>query len=117
MKPWDNASSYTETVRLLSTTKCDAIGIDITHFQLEYPLQALLREDHPNLLFIHTGVNNASARYPQPAAAPAWRGGQPRSRETFWRTSKSTPVTNKCAPGAPNRAMLRRQASAIAGGI
>lgn len=63
MTSWGNAASYRETVRQLSVIKCGVIGIDITHFQLEYPLQALLREQNPGVLFVHTGVSNASKRY------------------------------------------------------
>ncbi len=70
MKQWDNAASYRETVQELSTLKCGVIGIDITTFQLEYPLEALLREQDPNVLFVHTGVANASTRYQPPVAYP-----------------------------------------------
>jgi Dolichyl-phosphate-mannose-protein mannosyltransferase len=66
MKQWDNAASYRETVQRLSGVKCGVIGIDITKFQLEYPLQAILREQAPNVLFVHTGVANASIKYPPP---------------------------------------------------
>ena len=68
MKQWDNAGSYRDTVRRLSTVKCDVLGIDITRFQLEYPLQALLREQNPHVLFVHTGVANPSTRY-QPSVS------------------------------------------------
>jgi len=68
MNQWGNAESYYETVRLLSKIPCGLIGIDITRFQLEYPLQALLREQDPNVLFVHTGVNNVSAKYAPPVS-------------------------------------------------
>jgi hypothetical protein len=64
MTTWNNAASYREAVQQLSAIKCEVVGIDITHFQLEYPLQALLREQNSGVLFVHTGVSNASKRYP-----------------------------------------------------
>jgi hypothetical protein len=45
------------------------VGIDISRNQLEYPFQALLLERNPNVRFVHTGVENASARY-YPAKQP-----------------------------------------------
>lgn len=66
MSQWDNKASYWKSVDLLANSNCDTVGIDITDLQLEYPLQALLRERKPETRFIHTGVQNVSARYPQP---------------------------------------------------
>jgi len=66
MKPWNNEDSYFAAVDVLSQSNCRTIGIDITHFQLEYPLQALLREKIPSVNFMHTGVENASSRYAPP---------------------------------------------------
>jgi hypothetical protein len=69
MNQWNNQASYWKTVDLLANSHCDTVGIDITNLQLEYPLQALLREREPNARFLHTGVQNVSSRYPQPVNA------------------------------------------------
>ena len=71
MTQWNNQASYWKTIEILSASGCSTIGIDSSDFQLEYPLQALLRERKPELRFLHTGVQNASSRYRQPTdAAP-----------------------------------------------
>jgi Dolichyl-phosphate-mannose-protein mannosyltransferase len=58
--------AYWATVDELKKSNCNVVGIDSSHFQLEYPLEALLREAEPGGLFVHAGVRNASARYRQP---------------------------------------------------
>lgn len=70
MSQWNNQASYWKAVDILARSNCGTVGIDITNLQLEYPLQALLRERKPASRFLHTGVQNVSARYPQPIAAP-----------------------------------------------
>ena len=66
MSQWDIQAQYWKAVDLIAGSKCDLVGIDITDFQLEYPLQALLRERRPQIRFAHTGVQNVSGRFPQP---------------------------------------------------
>ena len=69
MTQWNNQASYWRAVDLLAGSTCGVVGIDIANLTLEYPLQALLRERKPKIRFIHTGVENVSARYPQPIDA------------------------------------------------
>jgi hypothetical protein len=69
MSQWHNRDSYRKAVDILARSNCETVGIDITNLQLEYPLQALLRARKPGIRFLHTGVQNASARYSQPTSA------------------------------------------------
>jgi Dolichyl-phosphate-mannose-protein mannosyltransferase len=67
MVQWkEDWSAYWVTVEELKKSNCAAIGIDSAHFQLEYPLEVLLRGAKPGALFVHAGVHNSSARYRQP---------------------------------------------------
>ena len=66
MVQWNGHEAYWKTMDLLANTGCDTVGIDITNLPLEYPLIALLRETKPTARFLHVGVQNTSARYPQP---------------------------------------------------
>jgi hypothetical protein len=58
--PADAATSYPEAVGRIARTGCRAVGIDIGENQLEYPLQALLRERTPAVRFQHVGVAGAT---------------------------------------------------------
>jgi hypothetical protein len=68
MTEWNVRPAYERAASLLASHHCRTVGIDSTVFQLEYPLMALLRERRPGTVFLHTGVANASGRYPQPVA-------------------------------------------------
>jgi hypothetical protein len=70
MVQWNKGASYLPAIELTARSGCETVGIDISQNPLEYPFQALLRERNPGVRFVHTGVENASARY-----APK---GQPR---------------------------------------
>jgi len=71
MVEWDIRPSYEKTAALLASGDCRTIGFDSSVFPLEYPLMALLREQHPDTLFLHAGVENPSARFRQPVEARA----------------------------------------------
>jgi len=68
MVQWNNRASYLESVRRTAESGCRTVGIDIGENQLEYPFQALLRQRNRQVRFVHTGVENASARYAPPHA-------------------------------------------------
>lgn len=67
MTQWrEDWPSFRLAVEDLKALRCEVVGVDISRFQLEYPLEALVREALPSVQFAHVGVINASARYRQP---------------------------------------------------
>jgi len=62
--------AYFAAVDQIAATGCEAVGLDITLNQLEYPLQALLLQRNPRIRFVHTKVTNASRRYIRPDDPP-----------------------------------------------
>jgi hypothetical protein len=66
LQPWMNQASFEKSAALVIASGCRKVGIDITNLQLEYPLMALVREKAPDTVFLHTGVENTSKRYPPP---------------------------------------------------
>jgi 4-amino-4-deoxy-L-arabinose transferase-like glycosyltransferase len=71
MTHWENRASYFAAASALEGSACKTIGIDIHNLQLEYPLQALVREARPDAQFVHTGIDNVSRRYAPSVAAAA----------------------------------------------
>jgi Dolichyl-phosphate-mannose-protein mannosyltransferase len=72
MTQWrDDWPAYATSAGEIEKSGCGVVGIDIANFQLEYPLQALLRQRNPRIQFEHTGVENASNRYRQPVSSAA----------------------------------------------
>ena len=69
MVQWNDRADYLAAVGALQGSSCRTIGIDIHNLQLEYPLQALVREARPDAQFVHAGVDNVSRRYAPPVAA------------------------------------------------
>ncbi len=63
-----NQDSYREAVDRTARSGCRMVGIDSSENQLEYPFEALLRERAPAVRFVHTGVENSSARFADPRA-------------------------------------------------
>jgi len=70
MSQWNNRDSYLQAAGRVAQSDCATVGLDISENQLEYPFQALLRERLPAVRFVHTGVENASARYSTGAPHP-----------------------------------------------
>lgn len=62
--PWQLAAAG-----MTAQSGCGLVGLDFSGDDAEYPFQALLRARNPEVRFLHTGVENASARY-YPAAVP-----------------------------------------------
>jgi hypothetical protein len=69
MSQWQERKWFVPAVDATAGLSCSTIGIDINHFQVEYPFQALLRERRPGTHFVHTGVRNASMKYAPPVSA------------------------------------------------
>ena len=66
----DAWSSYREAADRIQRAGCRTVAIDIGENQLEYPLQALLRERNRSVRFEHAGVANGTVRYAPPDQPP-----------------------------------------------
>ena len=63
-----NQDSYWQAVDRTARSGCPMVGIDSSENQLEYPFEVLLRQRAPRVSFVHTGVENPSARFADPKA-------------------------------------------------
>jgi hypothetical protein len=75
MNQWDNRASFEQAVSAVETSGCESVGIDINHFHVEYPFQALLREKRPGVRFVHTALTTgrcATRRVDRRALFSAW---------------------------------------------
>ena len=63
MRTWPVRKPYDEVMRQLRKSSCREIAMDITYFQLEYPIQALLLKEHPETRFVHVNTQNPSKKY------------------------------------------------------
>jgi len=70
MSQWNRKEAYLATVDFVKQTGCKEIGLDISQLQLEYPLQALLRQHDAGYRFQHAGVGNVSAKYGEAGTRP-----------------------------------------------
>lgn len=50
-------------VSRVASTGCEIVGVDINQSQIEYPLEALLKEKNSRIRFVHVNVNNPSLKY------------------------------------------------------
>ncbi len=67
MRTWNVRKQYDEVMRQLRESSCREIAMDITYFQLEYPIQALLLKEHPETRFVHVNTQNPSKKYEKPS--------------------------------------------------
>ena len=70
LKHYADPEDYRRSVAAILESGCRRVGIDTSWFDLEYPLQALLRGADASYTFVHSSVRNVSARYAQPGPAP-----------------------------------------------
>jgi hypothetical protein len=72
MVSWGVNDPYKKAIAEVRATGCKTIAMDITWFQLEYPLQAILLEEDKSYRFVHVNVKNPSRKYER-----RWQGGEP----------------------------------------
>ena len=60
LTPWENGEAYLQAVDWVAESGCRDVGLDLSEYQIEYPLIALLREIHGDTVFRHVNVRNPS---------------------------------------------------------
>lgn len=63
LTPWENREAYLRSAEWIAESGCTDVGLDLTEYQIEYPLVALVREANPEVRFRHVNVRNPSRRY------------------------------------------------------
>ncbi len=63
MTPWKVNDVYQKAIEDVKRSGCKTVAIDITWFQLEYPLQAILLQHDPGYRFLHVNTKNPSRKY------------------------------------------------------
>jgi len=54
---------FDQILKNLRASPWQDIAVDINHFQLEYPIQALILKDRPETRFVHFKTGNPSRKY------------------------------------------------------
>ena len=73
MLPLNDHDWQLQAIGAIAQSGCNRVGLDFSGDAAEYPFQAVLRSRSPGVRFLHTGVENPSARYypvgvPEPCA-------------------------------------------------
>jgi hypothetical protein len=72
MTPWKVNDVYWKAYEEVRRSGCKTVAMDISYFQLEYPMQALLLEQDAGYRFVHVNTKNPSRKYER-----KWKGLEP----------------------------------------
>ncbi|MCB1020335.1 MAG: glycosyltransferase family 39 protein [Bryobacterales bacterium] len=72
LAPWGNEEAYRQAADWILESGCSSVGLDLSEYQIEYPLIALLRARNPAVRFRHINVRNPSRAFDRDEARPVW---------------------------------------------